>query len=200
MNTFRVFRHTGRPMLSFANSSAPGCYRRALSSHYRAAYRRGIAVRWRSMATVVDGYPAQPGPTADLDSHLLAALRWSVQKGATLGELSHGFDTNAGRVLGMSLPYESTPPLSRRLTFDKTGSSETHQGIVMVAHCMSPKDDSNSQESKIKLSSGFVIGDGLIVSCAHTFEEVGSSMIPSDKLDGNRNGSPRSGGRRRSNT
>lgn len=129
------------------------------------------------MATVATGYPAHPGPTADLDSHLLAALRWSVQKGATLGDLSHEFNANTGRVLGMSLPYESTPPLSRRLTFDKTGSSKSHQGIVMVAHCMSPKDDFSPQKSKVKLSSGFVIGDGLIVTCAHAFEEVSSSTI-----------------------
>jgi len=129
------------------------------------------------MATVVSGYPAHPGPTADLDSHLLATLRWSVQKGATLGDLSCEFNVNAGRVLDISLPYESTPPLSRRLTFDKAGSNKTHHGIVIVAHCMSPKDDFGSQKSEVKLSSGFVIGDGLIVTCAHTFEEASSSVI-----------------------
>ena len=171
---FRVFRHTSYhpPMLPFTNSSVPGCYRRTLSSHYREAYRKGCRVTWRSMATVASGYPAHPGPTADLDSHLLAALRWSAQKGSTLSDLSHEFNTNAHRVLEMSLPYESTPPLSRRLAFDKAGSSKTHQGIVMVAHCMSPNDDSSPQKSNVKLSSGFVIGDGLVVTCAHTFEEV----------------------------
>jgi len=129
------------------------------------------------MATVANGLPARPGPTADLDSHLLATLRWSVKKGATLGSLSRGFNANANRVLDMSLPYESTPPLSRRLTFDKTGSSRNHQGIVMVAHCISLKDDFSPQKSKVNLSSGFVVGDGLIVTCAHTFEEVSSSVI-----------------------
>jgi len=129
------------------------------------------------MATIANGRPARPGPTADLDSHLLATLRWSVQKGATLGDLSREFNANADRVLDMSLPYESTPLLSRRLTFDKTGSSGTHRGVVMVAHCISPKDDFSPRKSKVKLSSGFVIGDGLIVTCAHTFEEVSSSVI-----------------------
>ena len=51
----------------------------------------------------------------------------------------------------------------------------------MVAHCMDPKDDFGPQKSKVKLSSGFVIGNGLIVTCAHTFEEVSSSTILSDK-------------------
>lgn len=129
------------------------------------------------MATFASGHQAHPGPMASLDSHLLAALRWSVQKGTTLNALFHEFNANAGRILDTSLPYESTPPLSRRLTFDKMVSNETHQGIVMVAHCMSPKDDSSPQKSKVKLSSGFVIGDGLIVTCAHTFEEVSFSVI-----------------------
>ena len=129
------------------------------------------------MATITNRYPVHPCPTVDLDSHLLTALRWPVQKGATLDDLSRQFNTNAGRVLDVSLPYESTPPASRRLAFGKTGSGETHQGIVMVAHCMGPKDDLDPQRSKVKLSSGFVIGDGLIVTCAHTFEEVRSSVI-----------------------
>lgn len=164
-------------MLSFTSSSVSGCYRRALSSHYREAHRKGYRANWRLMATVASGYPAQPGPTAGLDSHLLAALHRSTQKGSTLGDLSREFNTNAHRVLDMSLPYESTPPLSRRLTFDKTGSNKSHQGLVMVAHCMGPKDNSSSQKPNVKLSSGFVIGDGLIATCAHTFEEVSSSVI-----------------------
>ena len=174
MNPFRVLHHTSYPppMLSFANTSVSGCYRRMLSSHYHGACREGCHVSRRLMATVANGYPAHPGPTADLDSHLLAALRLSIQKGSTLGDLSHEFNANAHRILDIPLPYESTPPLSRRLTFDKAGSGKTHQGIVMVAHCMSPKDDFGPQKSKVKLSSGFVIGDGLVVTCAHTFEEV----------------------------
>ena len=144
------------------------------------------------MATVVNGHPPHPGPTADLDSHLLAALRWSVQNGATIGDLSHEFNANSGRILDMSLPYESTPPLSRRLTFDRASSTKTDQGIVMVAHCISPKDDFDPQKSKVKLSSGFVIGDGLIVTCAHTFEEVSSSAIRPDKPVENWNVSSRS--------
>jgi hypothetical protein len=129
------------------------------------------------MAIIANRYPVHPCPTADLDSHILAALRWPVQEGATLGDLSRQFNTNAGRILDVSLPYESTPPASRRLVFGKTGSGEAHQGIVMVAHCMGPKGDLDPRRSKVKLSSGFVIGDGLIVTCAHTFEEVSSSVI-----------------------
>lgn len=189
-----VPRHTGYhpAMLSSTNSPVLVCYRRALNSHYRTAYRQGCSIGWRSMATVVNGHPPHPGPTADLDSHLIAALCWSSQNGATLSGLSHEFNTNSGRVLDVSLPYESTPPLSRRLTFDRADSGKTDNGIVMVAHCMSPKDDFNPQKSKVKLSSGFAIGDGLIVTCAHAFEEVSPPAIRSDKLTGNWNGSPRS--------
>jgi hypothetical protein len=129
------------------------------------------------MASVTNGFPIQPGSAADLDSHLLAALRRSVQKGTSLGDLSRQFNANGEKVLGISLPYESAPPLSRRLAFDKSGSSEGHQGVVLVAHCMSSKGDSDSQKAKVKLSSGFVIGSGLVVTCAHTFEEVSSSPI-----------------------
>lgn len=163
-------------MLSLTNSSALGCYRRALSLHHHGAYRKGCLVS-RRLAIVANGYPAHPGPTAGLDLHLLSTLRWSTHKGSTLGELSHEFNANAHRVLDRSLPYESAPPLSRRLMFDKASSRKAHQGIVMVAHCMSPKDDLNSQKSRIKLSSGFVIGDGLIATCAHTFEEVSSHVV-----------------------
>lgn len=126
------------------------------------------------MATVAGGYPTNPGTTAGLDSHLLAALRRPTHKGSTLEELLNEFNTNAHRVLDRPLPYESAPPLSRRLTFDKAGSNKAHQGIVMVAHCMSPKGDLDSQKSRVRLSSGFVIGDGLIVTCAHTLEAVRS--------------------------
>ena len=69
----------------------------------------------------------------------------------------------------------------------------------MVAHCMSPEDDLNSQKSRIKLSSGFVIGDGLIVTCAHTFEEVSSYVVQSDKHEKDRYYLPSSGGPPRSN-
>lgn len=127
------------------------------------------------MATATNGFPVRPGSAADLDSHILAALRWSVQKGTTLDDLSHEFNANAGRVLNISLPYQSKPSLSRRLTFDKSDSSKGHQGIVMVAHCMSLNDDFNRQKAIVKLSSGFVIGDGLVVTCAHTFEQVSPS-------------------------
>lgn len=131
------------------------------------------------MATLTNGLPERPGPM-DLNSQLLAALRWPVQKAATLHDLLYEFNANAGRVLRASLPYEPTPPSSRRLTFDKE-FSEPHRGIVMVAHCISQKDDINLQNAKVKLSSGFVIGDGLVVTCAHTFEEVGSFLIQSDE-------------------
>ena len=80
------------------------------------------------MTTAVNGHPPHPGPTADLDSHLLAAFCWSVQNGATLGDPSHEFNSNSGRILDMSLPYESTPPLSRRPTFDRAASDKTDQG------------------------------------------------------------------------
>ena len=168
-------------MFSFASPFTSGCCRRTLGSHYRAAYWQGHGVWSRSMAAVADGFPVQPGSTEDLDSHLLAALRWSAQKGATLGDLSREFNTNADRVLDIPLPYESTPPLSRRLTFHKSSLSKGHRGVVMVAHCMSSKGGFDRQKARVKLSSGFVIGDGLVVTCAHTFEEVSSSVTLSDK-------------------
>lgn len=176
-----VFLRMGhRPaMLSLVSFLTSGCYRQASGIRCRASYpyRQGHSTWRRSMAALANGFPARPSSTADLDSHLLAALSWSVQKGATLGDLSREFTANADRVLAIPLPYEPTPPLSRRLTFDPPGLSKSHQGIVMVAHCISAKDNFNRQKAKVTLSSGFVIGNGLVVTCAHTFEEVSSFVI-----------------------
>ena len=173
----KLFTYRLPTMLSLASSLASGCYRRASGSHRHAAHWLGRSILPRSMATATNGFPARPGSAADLDSHILAALLWSAQRGATLGHLSREFNANAGRVLNVSLPYESKPPLSRRLTFDKPDSSKGRQGVVMVAHCMSLNDDLNRQKAIVKISSGFVIGDGLVVTCAHTFEEVSPSAI-----------------------
>jgi hypothetical protein len=152
-------------------------YWRNLGSRCCTRNFQGSGIRWRSMAIGSKGFAEKPGLIADLDSHLFATLRSPIQKGPTLSDLSHEFSANANRVLNTHLPCESTPPSSRRLRFDKPDSDEDHHGIVMVAHCMSPGDDLNPQKAKVKLSSGFVIGSGLIVTCAHAFEEVSSSMI-----------------------
>lgn len=174
----------GLNMLPFARSAASSRYRRVLSSQYRSVRRKGASIWRKSMATLTRTLPEQPDLIADLDSHLFAALRWPIQKRATLGDLSYEFDANANRVLDIPLPYESTPSLSRRLTFDKPGSSDDHHGIVMVAHCIGSRKDSHPRNAKIKLSSGFVIGSGLIVTCAHTFEEVSPSYFSLVNLTG----------------
>lgn len=102
-----------------------------------------------------------------LDSMILGALSRLGSSCMPFSRLAEQYVRNSGKVLDAFLPYEPTPTPSRRINFD-----QYHDAIVVVAHIAV-----DGSEREISLSSGFAIdvpehGGSVIVSCAHTLEEV----------------------------
>ena len=93
----------------------------------------------------------------------------------SLSTLVDQYLSNSGKVLDMTLRYESRPTETRRCKFDP----ENVEGLVLVAHYVG-----NEKEFKVTLSSGFALDiqgkngeklddeDAVVVTCAHTLEEV----------------------------
>ncbi|KAJ7706437.1 hypothetical protein B0H17DRAFT_1037211 [Mycena rosella] len=112
---------------------------------------------------------------SQLDSRLLAAL--AAQSGPSLPDLIHEYRAQAGSVLSSSLPYESRPTKQRRPAFDNDNS------VVMIAHCVQDRTGNH----KVTISSGFALAapaetdeGSLILTCAHTLEEIRRSPLLSD--------------------
>lgn len=99
------------------------------------------------------------------------------------------FDANTSRILDSILPGESVPRPERRLDFNsvrKDGqigwqNAELHDNpVVLLAHITLNEEE---KLHKIALCSGFFIdaqanGSGpILVSCAHTLEEVGKLLV-----------------------
>lgn len=77
------------------------------------------------------------------------------------------FDRRSGAVLPHELPYESRPSASRRISFSSKAND-----VFLVAHVAE-----NDLDFHVSISSGFALNVGLtseplIVTCAHTLEEV----------------------------
>ncbi|KAI0348713.1 hypothetical protein BDW22DRAFT_1319135 [Trametopsis cervina] len=115
--------------------------------------------------------PPLPPQTASrsLDALVLSELHKS--RGATLPAIVTQYVDNAGHVLQTPLPYESRPDTTRRVAFDSS------DGVVLVAHAFRHGD-----AHKVALCTGFVLnassssqnddGGAVVLSCAHTLEEV----------------------------
>jgi len=122
--------------------------------------------------------PARPGRPfkSALDSKLLefaAQLHDNQRNGQPyieapdLYHLVAEFDRRSGAVLSYELPYESRPLAARRISF----SGKT-MDVFLVAHVAE-----NGLDFHVSVSSGFALNVGLtsgplIVTCAHTLEEV----------------------------
>ncbi|KAJ3528220.1 hypothetical protein NM688_g8025 [Phlebia brevispora] len=134
--------------------------------------------------------PKQPTPPpitalSELDSLVLAQLRSGPASG--LPTLIDEYEKNEGHVLETFLPYESRPPKDRRVMFDRD-RSYLDNGVVMVAHAFHHQD-----RHKVALCSGFVLNvsalqgeeapfdgdqeDSVILTCAHTLEEMRNSSL-----------------------
>jgi hypothetical protein len=107
-----------------------------------------------------------------LDRHILQAALCGY-KTPLLDIIKQYIDTS-GAVLDVSLPYESRPSETRRP--QTTTGADSCRNVVTVAHCARVGPD-----HKITLSSGFALnvesrkrGETLIITCAHTLEEVRS--------------------------
>ncbi|KAI0803036.1 hypothetical protein BC629DRAFT_1580963 [Irpex lacteus] len=121
--------------------------------------------------------PPVATPSA-LDALILSELRAS--RGVSLPAIVQNYDDHAGHVLETSLPYESRPNAARRVTF------EDSDGVVMVAHAIQHGD-----AHKVALCTGFALnvaseegdkdaGHTVVLSCAHTVEEMRNSQLFSE--------------------
>lgn len=117
-----------------------------------------------------------PSISSPLDRRILSA--GSSTKNATLGDLARSYTSNSGHVLGVSLLYESRPSATRKVNRESTSANNTD--VLLVAHCVQDGD-----EHKVTVASGFALeapsqreGESLILTCAHTFEEVQASSFP----------------------
>lgn len=128
--------------------------------------------RRRALATVspfiLPFHDSPPPPSSVLDGHLLSALE-TQNCHASLTSIVEQYLMHSGKILDVSLPYESRPSECRRPRLTPTGSV-----TVLVAHCVQ-----DGAENKITLSSGFALelpsspkDETLILTCAHTLEEV----------------------------
>ena len=106
--------------------------------------------------------------------------RTTAHAPVTLPELVEEYMQHAGRVLDVSLPYESRPGASRRATFAENGSSSNaDSALAVVAHAVHDR----TGKHHITYSSGFSVqipgtpeGRSVFVSCAHTLEEVSDRL------------------------
>ncbi|KAI0321121.1 hypothetical protein OF83DRAFT_1101206 [Amylostereum chailletii] len=117
--------------------------------------------------------PLEPPPKPSrnlIDSFLLTQLANTPSSSRTsLPQLIQQYLDNSSHVLEPHLPYEPQPSPHRRISFD---SADTP--VHLIAHVVQ-----EGGRSKITLSSGFAIqgsgdlkGRNVVVSCAHTLEEI----------------------------
>ncbi|TFK57420.1 hypothetical protein OE88DRAFT_1619167 [Heliocybe sulcata] len=139
---------------------------------------------WRNYATadsplVLGKVPPPPksnNTRFELDTRILTELcnRPSSSR-VKLENLVLQYMERGGHVLETSLPYESRPSSRRKVGL----TSAAEDGVAMIAHCV--RDGENH---RITLSSGFALegtgkhaGESVVVSCAHTLEEIRRSPL-----------------------
>jgi hypothetical protein len=103
-----------------------------------------------------------------LDRFILETLANTPSAGRTaLPQLIQQYLDHSTNVLDAQFPYEPHPSPSRRVSF----STDKRGDVYLVAHVVRESD-----RSKITVSSGFTLetseGQSVIVTCAHTLEEV----------------------------
>lgn len=132
--------------------------------------------------------------TPYLDRRVLEALAHPAtqETQTSLQEIISHYLDETGAVLDVSLAYESRPGQDRRVDFgselsEAAGAGTSSKDVVTVVHCAR---DSASGEHKITVSSGFAVNtsfgkgasqdelaDTLIVTCAHTLEQIRQSPL-----------------------
>ncbi|KAF5312637.1 hypothetical protein D9619_003318 [Psilocybe cf. subviscida] len=113
--------------------------------------------------------------TPALDRKLL-----QLSSKTSLHELIRQYVAESGTVLDVFLPYESQPAISRRPNL--VDAADSTRNVITVAHCAQ-----FGNAHKITLSSGFALNvdftskentkETLIVTCAHTLEEIRNSPL-----------------------
>ncbi|KZT21694.1 hypothetical protein NEOLEDRAFT_1158121 [Neolentinus lepideus HHB14362 ss-1] len=148
-----------------------------------AAYLRNYATADSPVALGKAPSPPKSNNTRyELDARILnELLRRPSTSRVNLGNLVLEYMERGGNILQTSLPYESRPSSQRKVQL----TSAAEDGVAMVAHCV--RDGENH---KISLSSAFALegswkreGESVIVSCAHTMEEIRRSpLLTPDQL------------------
>jgi hypothetical protein len=103
-----------------------------------------------------------------LDRFILESLaRTPSAERTALPQLIQQYLDRSGNVLDAQLPYEPHPSPSRRISFAADGGGDVH----LIAHVAREND-----RNKVAVSSGFVLetsnGQPILITCAHTLEEV----------------------------
>ncbi|KAF8895058.1 hypothetical protein CPB84DRAFT_1273220 [Gymnopilus junonius] len=96
----------------------------------------------------------------------------------SLPEIIRQYIETSGAIVDVSLPYEDRPSEARRANV--SNPTESCKNVFTVAHCTQV-----GSEHKITLSSGFALnvqsqkpeGETLIITCAHTLEEIRQSPL-----------------------
>jgi hypothetical protein len=127
-----------------------------------------------SPASVTLGGPPPPPPnSANAHPTIQPPLDSQILGFASSGRMAlpaRSYLSNSGQILDSSLLHESRPPDARKVNRRSFDGSD----ILLIAHCVQDGD-----EHKVTVSSGFALeapsprkGESLILTCAHTFEEI----------------------------
>ncbi|THH31984.1 hypothetical protein EUX98_g2204 [Antrodiella citrinella] len=131
-------------------------------------------------------HPQVPIPA--LNKHILSSLSLREGKATALRTLVEQYTERHGRVLDASLVYESRPSEGRKTRFESGFNLEEDDGVVMIAHALQ-----HGAKHKVTVCSGFVLNvpdkssgsrskQKILVSCAHTLEEIRNSRLARDVL------------------
>ncbi|KAH8835397.1 hypothetical protein DL96DRAFT_1702383 [Flagelloscypha sp. PMI_526] len=128
----------------------------------------------RSYATTSSGLPYLP-PTATspdaFHAFILNHLKTHSSSSSNSASMLEEFSVNASRVLPFSLPYESVPSHTRKID-----PSLQRSNLLMIVHALW---EETTNHFKVTSSTGFRINanlpksnDQLVLTCAHTLEEI----------------------------
>lgn len=124
------------------------------------------------------GRPPNPPPGAMIPPSVVSSPSWDARVLANIDDSSTSFlklvdqyVDRSGTVLDVPLPYESRPTSGRRVQFDASDN-----GVFMISHALR-----HESQHRVTVCSGFALNvaqtsdhsdSPMIVSCAHTLEEV----------------------------
>lgn len=168
-------------MLTFSKSLVQPPFRQVVRTV--TSRRRRPAILPRSFATVSPSIinqvlSSESSSERDFEEDIPPALDRKLLQSTSktsLHQLIQQYIAESGTILDVSLPYESQPGSTRRANL--TNAAESTRNVITVAHC-AQVDNAH----KVTLSSGFALNvdfitaestkETLIITCAHTLEEV----------------------------
>ncbi|KNC99097.1 uncharacterized protein SPPG_06041 [Spizellomyces punctatus DAOM BR117] len=108
-------------------------------------------------------------PLVALQEHLMRGAQscFTFQTATPLASLLDRIEDKHGVVMDRILPYQPTP------------DQQSTDGVVLIAHVV---PDWKGRGPRIGISTGFVILEGgVVVTCCHTFDEIGPVVPPNSK-------------------